>query len=247
MYPNVELEHQIDWSLAMNGSRPSVLFQGGAQPPGADLGIQALDGITEILGVDSAAITVMSNSSGAEVLYASSSLAAELEHLQFLVAEGPSFDAQRSCRPVVEENFAHHDQPRWVAFSPAAAVAGVCAAFSFPLELNNVTIGSLTLFRREPGHLSDEQFLVAFVLARILARTILQLQASAPEGHLALELSRLGDYRVEVDQAVGVVAVRLNVTASEALLRLRTAAFASGRPLLDLAKDVVERGQQIDT
>jgi AmiR/NasT family two-component response regulator len=45
--------------------------------------------------------------------------------------------------------------------------------------------------------------------------------------------------RAEVHQAQGMVMVLLDVGLTEALLLLRARAFASGRPLAELARDVV--------
>ncbi|MGZ4555887.1 MAG: ANTAR domain-containing protein, partial [Mycobacteriaceae bacterium] len=45
--------------------------------------------------------------------------------------------------------------------------------------------------------------------------------------------------RREVHQATGMVAVQVGVPIPEALARLRAAAFASQRPILDVARDVV--------
>ena len=47
--------------------------------------------------------------------------------------------------------------------------------------------------------------------------------------------------RREVHQATGMVLVQLNTTATDAFLRLRSHAFASGRTVQDVAHDVVTR------
>ena len=47
--------------------------------------------------------------------------------------------------------------------------------------------------------------------------------------------------RTVVHQATGMIAAQLDETTSNALARLRAAAFASGRPMYDIARDVVER------
>jgi AmiR/NasT family two-component response regulator len=48
-------------------------------------------------------------------------------------------------------------------------------------------------------------------------------------------------YQMQVHQASGMVKVQAGVSIDEALLMLRAHAFATGRPVAGVAKDVVER------
>jgi hypothetical protein len=48
-------------------------------------------------------------------------------------------------------------------------------------------------------------------------------------------------YQMQVHQASGMVKIQAGVTIDEAFLMLRAHAFAAGRPVADVAKDVVER------
>jgi AmiR/NasT family two-component response regulator len=47
--------------------------------------------------------------------------------------------------------------------------------------------------------------------------------------------------RLVIHQATGMIAVQLDETISNALARLRAAAFASGSSIYDIAQHVVER------
>jgi hypothetical protein len=53
-------------------------------------------------------------------------------------------------------------------------------------------------------------------------------------------------YRAEVYQTQGMIMVQLRVTLDEALLRMRAYAYAQGRPLADVARDVVNRTLHFD-
>jgi hypothetical protein len=75
----------------------------------------------------------------------------------------------------------------------------------------------------------------------VAARAVLAIQADAPAGELAAELEATGDFRLVVHQASGMVSVQLDISIAEALVRLRAYAFANGRPLTDVARDVVNR------
>ena len=63
---------------------------------------------------------------------------------------------------------------------------------------------------------------------------------------LAELLDTGGTDRIVIHQATGMIAAQLNETMSNALARLRAAAFASGRPMYDIAQDVVERRVRFD-
>jgi AmiR/NasT family two-component response regulator len=55
-----------------------------------------------------------------------------------------------------------------------------------------------------------------------------------------------GADRIVVYQATGMIAAQLDDTTSNALARLRAAAFAAGRPMHDIAQDVVDRRVRFD-
>src|SRR3954447_6657178 len=66
-------------------------------------------------------------------------------------------------------------------------------------------------------------------------------QDSAAGAELATLLEPAGLDRMVVHQATGMIAAQLDVAVADALATLRAAAFASGRPLPEVAVDVVDR------
>ena len=52
--------------------------------------------------------------------------------------------------------------------------------------------------------------------------------------------------RIVIHQATGMIAAQLDDTVANALARLRASAFTSGRPMYDVAQDVVERRVRFD-
>jgi|HubBroStandDraft_1064217.scaffolds.fasta_scaffold179785_1 hypothetical protein len=162
-----------------------------------------------------------------------------IEQLQYSLGEGPCVDAYHQDQPVSEPDLVGTSTPRWLAFSPPAVEAGVRAVFGFPLQVGAVRLGALNLYRDRPGPLSDDQHADALVMAGIAAQAILVLQANAPPEMLAAELGEGADFHYVVHQASGMVAVQLGVSVRDALVRLRAYAFGNGRPLTEVAKDVV--------
>ncbi len=168
-----------------------------------------------------------------------------VEQLQFALGEGPCVDAYLGDWPVLEPDLANPATSRWPAFSPPAIEAGARAVFGFPLQVGAVRLGALNLCCARPGPLSDDQHADALVMAGIVARSVLALQADASPGALAAELEEGADFHYVVHQAAGMVAAQLEVSVGQALVRLRAYAFGNGRPLTDVAKDVVERALQV--
>jgi hypothetical protein len=124
--------------------------------------------------------------------------------------------------------------------------AGARAVFGFPLQLGAVRLGALNLYRDRPGALSDDQHADALVLADVAAKAMLVMQTQAPPGALAADLEASANFEFVVHQAAGMVAVQLDVSVAEALIRLRGYAFASDRQLAAVADDVVDRSLRFD-
>jgi hypothetical protein len=145
------------------------------------------------------------------------------------LGKGPCLQARASGAPVFLPDLAAADANRWPAFAAAALAVGVHAEFSLPLTAGPGGIGTLDLCRDRPGMLSEEHLADALVTADI-ARDAVLYQQYTPAGRGVAELLDMGADRIVIHQATGMIAAQLNDTTSNALARLRAAAFASGRP-----------------
>ena len=174
-------------------------------------------------------------------LCATDTVSRKIEDLQYTLGEGPCVEAHELNRVVAEPDLSTAPGGRWPAFTPAAIEAGARAVFAFPMRLGAVRIGALDLYRDRPGALSDDQHADGLVMADVAARWVLDVQAGAPAGVLAAELESGGDFHYALHNAAGMLAVQLNVSVTESLVRLRAHAFATGRPLGEIASDVVAR------
>jgi hypothetical protein len=176
----------------------------------------------------------------------SNAVSAVIEELQYTLGEGPCVDAYREDRPVLEPDLASQSASRWLAFAPPAVAAGARAVFGFPLQVGAVRLGALNLYRDQPGRLTEEQYADSLVLAGLAAQAVLAMQAHASPGTLATELEEGADFRFVVHQASGMVAVQLGVSVGEALVRLRSYAFANDRLLAEVAEEIVARTLRLD-
>jgi GAF domain/ANTAR domain len=201
----------------------------------------------EIVGLSGAGIMLMSGDVPRGSLCSTDTVSALIEQLQYELGEGPCVDAYQHDRPVLEPDLVAPNTARWLAFTGPAIDAGVRAVFGFPLRVGAVRLGALNLYSTAPGALTDDQHADALAMASIAARTVLMFQAGAPPGALAAELEAGANFQYIVHQASGMVAVQLGVTVGQALVRLRAYAFGNGRPLTDVARDVVARALRFST
>ena len=215
--------------------------------PGGKLETKRLcDVCADVTGSTGAGIMLMSGDVPRGSVCTTDDVSALIEQLQFELGEGPCVDAHNQDRPVLEPDLADPAAPRWLAFTGPAVDAGVRAVFGFPLQVGAVRLGALNLYRDAPGALSDDEHADALLLASIAAQALLLLQADAPAGTVAAELEANADFQYVVHQASGMVAVQLEVTVGQALVRLRAHAFGNGRALSDVAQDVVARRLRFD-
>lgn len=190
----------------------------------------------EVLEVDGASLTLIGADGASTLLASSDRISERVAELDFTTGDGPTREAFASGLPVLEPEL---DGSRWPMFGPTAAELDVRAVFAFPLQMGAIRFGVLCLNRNVPGALTGPQMSAAAVLLRAgLAAILADLgEAPSPEHWLG----EVDGYLNVVHQATGMVLVQLGVNAQDALLRLRSYAFRTGRSLGDVAADVVER------
>ena len=221
----------------------ALLVPGGEQELRTDRLCQVCAEVTETAG---AGIMLMSDDVPVGSVCTNNAVSAVIEQLQYDLGEGPCVDAFRRDRPVSEPNLADPDVVRWPAFSGPALDVGVRAVFGFPLQVGAVRLGAMNLYCARPGRLTDDQHADGLVMADIAAQAVLVLQAHAPPGELATELEVGSDFQYSVQQAAGMVAVQLDVSVTQAVIRLRAYAFGNDRALRDVAADVIARELRFD-
>src|SRR5450759_2388161 len=123
---------------------------------------------------------------------------------------------------------------RWPTFLEGAGTAGARAVFAFPLRIGAITLGALDLYRDRPGELDGGQLAAALLAADAAAIALLHLDAGRDEV-FADDLDAGRTYHLQVHQATGMVQSQLDVQTDEALLMLRSRAFATDRPLAAVA------------
>jgi hypothetical protein len=197
----------------------------------------------QMLGVTGGGISIVTATGNRGVVCATDDIAARIEDLQFTLGEGPCVDAVGSGSPVLIPDLAESADiviERWPAFLEGAGAAGVEAVFALPLRIGAISVGVMDLYRDAPGELAAADLSAALLAADAAALVLLQLDAS-PHDTFADDPDARSTYQLQVHQATGMVQVQADVTTEEAFLLLRARAFSTGRPLVDVATDVVER------
>lgn len=193
----------------------------------------------DLLGIDGAGVTLHQADASPVPFGASGAVMARLEDLERTLGEGPCIDAFTFGETVAEPDLT--TATRWPAFTPAALAASARAAFGYPMAMPGGRFGALNLYAAQPTRLTDEQHLDALALAEVATQAVLATWSSTSRDALTLELLDIGTHQLVVHQATGMIAEQLGAPTRDALARLRAHAFAEGRPMSEVAADVVAR------
>ncbi len=194
----------------------------------------------DVLAVTGAGITIMGGDQAGPICVSDTSVAA-LEDLQYTVGLGPCRDAFRSGVSVHAPRLDLDASMRWPSFVALALESGIGAVFAYPLIANGAKVGVLTLYQQAEGSLTQAQHDDSIALAEVLTETVLSLQDDAPSGTLAAGLDDALQYRAEIYQASGMIAIQLSIPVEEALLRIRAHAFADDQTVAETAASIVAR------
>ncbi|GHH82014.1 GAF domain-containing protein [Kitasatospora indigofera] len=188
------------------------------------------------LGVDCLAVSVLDSAGERELLWCSDDVARTFDDVEFTLGEGPGHDVVTSGMSVLVPDVALIDTDRWPGLTVELGPLPVRAIFCFPLAVGAIQVGALTTLRRTRGPLTGAQADDAFVLASALTALFLDGPDDDPRTPTVPAL-----LRAAVHQATGMVSVQLEVPLSVALVRLRAYAYASGRPIADVSRDILDR------
>ncbi|MDQ1672409.1 MAG: hypothetical protein QOC98_971 [Frankiaceae bacterium] len=166
-----------------------------------------------------------------------------LELFEVQSREGPSSDCFSTGEPMAVEDLSEA-RGRWPRFAPMAEEAGFRSVQALPMRVRNEVIGTLNVFRSQPGRMSAADLRVGQALADVASVSIQQSRTVARAELLAVQLQDALESRMVLEQAKGVVAERGDLDVDEALARIRSYAQAAGRRLGQVATEVV--GGRVD-
>ena len=196
-----------------------------------------------ILGVDGAGISVLSNPGMRVPIGDSGVLAAAAERLQFTVGEGPCLTAHATGEPVYAT--AEFFQDRWpVLYELYTARTPFRAVVSFPLRRRLTGIGAMDLHLTDAGRVTatdwTDSMTVVDQIAAALGDPVDGPTGSAHDDPAWLD-SPAARRREQVWLAIGMASVHLQLPAPDALAALRGLAYSRGQDVDDLASDLAHR------
>lgn len=192
--------------------------------------------LVRVVPASGAGMTVTLGGAPPMALAATSVQAERLEELQLTLGEGPCVEAVRQRRPVLVSDVMVAGTRRWPVYGPAAHRMGVAAVFAFPMQVGAACLGVLDVYRDHAGPLSPAGLADALAFAEVAVEVLLDDQHDVVDReHLALGE---GLTPLELYQAQGMVMVQLGVSLTEAMVRIRGAAYAHDRRLTDIATDI---------
>lgn len=207
--------------------------------PATDLPHRLVVACMKVLPVTGVGLILMTEDGPAGTVAMTDGSAGTMEDLQFTLGEGPCVECSETGRPVLQPDLARTGPARWPGFAQGALEAGIRAVFAFPLQVGRIRLGVLDLYRDAPGEMTGPDLAEALLFADAATAVLLHVQAHpGPDGLTPGAVPVLED-RAEVHQATGTVSVQAEVSMGEALARLRARAYATERPVLELARDVL--------
>jgi GAF domain-containing protein len=198
----------------------------------------------ELLRVDAAGIVLGDQRRRLHLAASSNEQVRLLELFELQTDEGPCLDCYLEGQPMRADRLSAGSD-RWPHFAAAAGAAGYETVHALPLRWRDETIGALNLFWARPADVLDDDLRLAQALADVSTIAILQERVSSSRETLASQLQAALNSRVIIEQAKGILAERDGVDMGTAFERLRRAARSSNRRLADLARDVVEGGDDV--
>lgn len=196
-----------------------------------------------MLQVSGVAAGLMTDGGGGGVVAASSDVSRNLLELAFELGEGPSRDAFRGDVEVMIDDLAVDGAGRWPAFTTAARGMGVAAVYAFPARLGAIRVGGLLVHDARVEGLDAACRTDARVFTELCSTLMVDHQAGLDGSAIA---ATGWPTRAVTHQATGMVSAQLATSLPDALARLRAHAFAEGRLLEDVARDVVERRLRLE-
>jgi GAF domain-containing protein len=214
----------------------------GAEARIARLCELCLDG----LDVDGVSVQLVADGPYRVGVHVTDPVAGRLDDLQQELGEGPAVDAVRTPGPVLEPDLRRGGEVRWPWFAPAAVQLGIGAVFAVPIQVGATTTGVLGLCRRLPGPLDRHELADAVVLADAAGIALLNEPALGSAEAMIWLITDSTRFRPEIHQATGMLTVQLGLGTLDAFARLCATAYADGRPMMAVARDIVAGRLRLD-
>jgi hypothetical protein len=216
--------------------------------PGPGAADRLCQACVALLDVEATAISLVSRGVNIGTLGASATSARRYDEAHFTHGVGPGLDAVTRRAPVLVTDLADPSEVRWPGYAPTMLAHRIRAVFAIPIAVAGHSVGALSVFQTRPIPFTIAQItglMEAAELAQTLVLDVIEQQQRSNVGGGTWEDTGTWS-RPEVSQATGMVMAQLGLTATDAQLRLRAHAYATGRNATDVAHDILEGRLQLD-
>jgi ANTAR domain-containing protein len=209
-----------------------------ADPVESPLSLRMCQACVGILGMDGGSLTLDYTEQQRVTLCATDGWAAELEDLQEVVGEGPSWDAygDRSIQMLLVDGVA---EARWPLLSEGIKRGlGRCAVYAIPIKPGPQTIGVATFYQREPTAMLVDDQEAQLLIDAVGVALVKDPDILADDSHATAES---WNSRARVHQATGMVMAQLGLGSEDGIAVLRAHAYAHQQSLTALSDDIITR------
>jgi transcriptional regulator with GAF, ATPase, and Fis domain len=186
-----------------------------------DLLQMLVDVCRELLDAEAAGILLVGGTGELEVVASTSEASRLVEMMQVGAESGPGIESVRTGRLVTVPDL-RIVPAEWELFRDTAAAQGYASTHALPLRLRETTIGTLNLFRTEPGELSARDLVTAQAFADVATIGILHERALREQAIVTEQLQSALSSRIVIEQANGVVAHRAGVSIDQSFEIIRS-------------------------
>lgn len=207
-----------------------------------DMLYELSDTATTMLDASGAGVSVMTDN---RLLFvaATSEGVVTMEHAQEAHQAGPCVESYRTGDVMTVSTIS--DLDRWPDYQQAAARVGFASVAALPLAIDELRIGSLSVYDVREREWSDHDIRAAHVLADMATTYIMRAGELAEAQQLSEHLQIALESRIVIEQAKGMLASEHDVSVDRAFELLRGLARDRRTPLRSVANAVVTLGLRI--
>lgn len=169
-----------------------------------------------------------------------SALMIDLDQRQTALAEGPCPDALGGVDCVYAADLG--DDPRWPAFGPIAAAAGLRSVLAYRLFAGTETLGALQLYAHLPAEFNAAERAQGLLFATHAGIALQVAEQQAAQSGRTDHLEAALVSREVIGQAQGILMERERITATQAFDLLRRSSQQLNLKLRDVAQELVDTG-----
>jgi GAF domain-containing protein len=191
----------------------------------------------ELFGASGAGVMMIDDSTMLCAVAATDDAAFLLETLQEEQGRGPCVDALTFDKVICTADLATDE--RWPGLVPELPDAGVRAVLGLPIHTARMPVGSLNVYRNQPGEWSAAEIDALRAYSTVIEGVLHAALQVRERGQVAEQLQHALDHRVDIDRAVGVIMGREGIDAVSAFNQLRDVARSSQRRVADVAAELL--------